>query len=329
VSLRFKTNLLEHAKSVADWARANDARAFVDLDGLKLGVRRGSRVIEFAAQYVGHHPDGSLGYFSDVSPACIGFVGWLPYPVQRWDLSTSKLAFKDAMRGAGVRVPAGWTDLRAVDDAFIVKRDRSAFGYGIRGPFAAAMARDAGFYLRDGEFAEAFKTSRIARAWYWAGTPAVLEVFAMPCVLGNGESSVDALLRQRLAADVDLPAGTDELARWQGLDLRRVPAAGRSLIADFRYVSPFNPTLYANSNRWAELCSTSIGDAFADAGRRVWTLIPGAPAQPKAFVLDAIVDDADRVWFLEVNSNAQLHPDLYGPMLDGLLGKEASGTGAD
>ena len=83
--------------------RANDARAFMDLDGMKLGVRRGSRVIEFAAQYVGHRPDGTLGYFSEVGPACIGFVGWLPYPVQRWDLSTSKLAFKDAMRGAGVR----------------------------------------------------------------------------------------------------------------------------------------------------------------------------------------------------------------------------------
>jgi hypothetical protein len=319
VSLRFKTNLLEHAKSVAAWALANDARAFVDLDGLKLGVRRGSRVIEFAAQYVGHRPDGSLGYFSQVGPACIGFVGWLPYPVQRWDLSTSKLAFKDAMRHAGVQVPAGWTDLRAVDEAFIVKRDRSAFGYGIRGPFAAAAARDAGFHLRDGEFAEAFKTSRIARAWYWAGAAAVLEVFAMPCVLGDGQSSVESLLRKRLGAEVELPTGTDEIARWQGFDLRRVPAAGQSLIADFRYVSPFNPTLYENSNRWAELCETSVGSAFADAGQRVWTLIPDAPSQPKAFVLDAIVDDADRVWFLEVNSNAQLHPDLYGPMLDGLF----------
>ena len=320
MSLRFKTNLLEHAKSVAAWARANDARAFMDLDGMKLGVRRGSRVIEFAAQYVGHRPDGTLGYFSEVGPACIGFVGWLPYPVQRWDLSTSKLAFKDAMRGAGVRVPAGWTDLRAVDEAFIVKRDRSAFGYGIRGPFAAAAARDAGFRLREGEFAEAFKTSRIARAWYWAGTLAVLEVFEMPCVVGDGTSCVESLLRRRLGADVELPTGTDEVARWQGFDLRRdVPAAGRSLIADFRYVSPFNPTVYANSNRWAELRETSIGRAFADAGQRVWALIPDAPAQPKAFVLDAIVDDADRVWLLEVNSNAQLHPDLYGPMLERLF----------
>ncbi len=320
MSLRFKTNLLEHAKSVAAWAGANDARAFVDLDGLKLGVRRGTQVVEFAAQYVGHRPDGSLGYFSDVGPACIGFVGWLPYPVQRWDLSTSKLAFKAAMRAAGVPVPAGWTDLRAVDEAFIVKRDRSAFGVGIRGPFAAAGARDPAFALREGEFAEAFKTSRIARAWYWAGTPAVLEVFAMPCVHGDGRSCVEALLRQRLGADVDLPTGTDEVARWQGFDLRRgVPAAGRSLIADFRYVSPFNPTVYANSNRWDELRHTSIGRAFADAGQRVWALIPGAAERPLAFVLDAIVDDADRVWFLEVNSNAQLHPDLYGPMLDGLF----------
>ena len=40
-------------------------------------------------------------------------------------------------------------------------------------------------------------------------------------------------------------------------------------------------------------------------------------------MLDAIVDAHDRPWFLEINSNAQGHPDLYGAMLDQLCAPAA------
>ena len=33
------------------------------------------------------------------------------------------------------------------------------------------------------------------------------------------------------------------------------------------------------------------------------------------FALDAIVDQEGQAWFLEMNSNPMVHPDLYGAMI--------------
>ena len=98
-----------------------------------------------------------------------------------------------------------------------------------------------------------------------------------------------------------------------------MPACGRQVTADYRYVSPLNPTLYANHNVLRDAAESPLAHAFAEAGRRLWPRIPGAigPAgKQAAFVLDAIVGDDGLPWFLEINSNAQGHPDLYAPMLD-------------
>lgn len=324
MSLRFKTNLLEHARAISLWARAHGAQAFVDLLDLRLGVQRGRRGADFCPQYVGHRANGSLGYFPKLGPHCIGFVGWLPYPRQQWrPLSTSKLAFKALAGSLGLRTPEHWRDAAAAEAPFIAKADRSSFGYGIRGPYLPAAGRDGTVRLRAGEFAEAFKTGRIARAWYWAGRLAVLEAYPMPRVTGNGRDSFMRLLAAGLGAGQPLPAGVAEVARVQGFEPASVVPAGRSLIADFRYVSPLNPTVYANHNLLAATAGDEgrrIAEPFVAAGRALWPHIPGASDRPMAYVLDAIVDDRDTAWFLEINSNAQLHPDLYPVMLQGLLG---------
>jgi hypothetical protein len=322
MSLRFKTNLLEHAKAFSTWATAHQARAYIDVKTMALAVQRGAHGVEFAAQYVGHQADGSLAYYRDMGPHCIGFVGWLPYPVQQWSLSKSKLEFKDVAASLGVRTPDWWRDREAVDQTYILKADRSAFGYGIRGPYLAAdRSRDA-LAWRPDEYADAFKTGRIARAWYWADQLAVLEMFPMPKVVGNGRSRFVDLLQAQLGANEALPTFMAQIAHVQGFELDSVVPVGRSLIADFRYVSPFNPTLYANNNLLSSLArggTSPLVQSFVHAGRALWSRIPGAAQRPMAFVLDAIVDDADTAWFLEVNCNAQLHPDLYPFMLTSLF----------
>lgn len=319
---RFKINLLEHAKVISAWARTHDAKAFIDLADLALAVQRGRRAVQFTAQFVGRRDDGHLGYLSWLGPACIGMVGWLPYPIQQWPISTSKLAFKRTIAELGYRSPATWVEAASVDEPFIVKGDRSAFGDGIRGPFRADDAGTTWPALQPGEFAEAFKPGRIARAWYWAGALHVLEIFEMPRLTGNGRDDFEATVRSLLGAGQPLPEGIVDLGRLQDAGPGRPVPKGLSLIADFRYVSPLNPTVYTNHNDLVRWRGTRVADTFATAGAALWPLLPGAAQRPMVFVLDAIVDDRDEVWFLEINCNAQLHPDIYAPMLDTLLGCE-------
>lgn len=325
MNLRFKTNLLEHTKAVGAWARQRAARVQIDAIDLKLSVRHEGRDAQLHPQFVGKRDGLRLVYFDVADVHATGFVGWLPYKPQAWDISLSKLAFKAAARTLDLPVPAHWTDPSAIDAPFLVKRERGAFGDGMHGPYAAAAA--AGLRLAPGEYAEAYTRGRIARAWYWCSRLAVLEMFAMPVLQGDGHTPCRALLQQAGVSDVDEHAA---LLALQDLAADDVPAAGRQVVADYRYVSPLNPTVYRNHDVLPRLAGSDLARRFEDAGRRLWPRIPGPPERQIGFVLDAIVDAQDRPWFLEVNSNPQGHPGQYGAMLDGLFGLPAgAGAGAE
>jgi len=319
MSLRYKTNLLEHAKAVGQWAWARDAEVAIDAVDLSLTVRRSGGEWRFLPQFVGKRDGQTLSYFDSADRFAAGFVGWLPHRPQAWDMSLSKLAFKQAAREAGVAVPACWMLAAEVTAPCLVKRARGAFGHGMQGPFRVEQA--ALLDLAEGEFFEAFHWGRIARAWYWRGELTVLEMFPMPTVTGDGVASYETLLRR---ASTELPpAGSpafaaqyEPVALLQGVAPHDVPPAGVGIVCDYRYVSPLNPTLYANHNLLPRRAGSALVQRFADAGRRLWPRIPGPPDQQRGFVLDAIVDAHDRPWFLEINSNAQGHPDAYAAMLD-------------
>lgn len=237
--------------------------------------------------------------------------------MHRWPISVSKQMFKRTAAELGVDVPSWWTDSAAATEPYLIKQDRSAFGYGMRGPFEPGCD-DRRACTGEGEYADAFKTGQIARAWYWGPRLVALELFAMPKVIGEGRLTYGELLSRSLPVDGSRPPDWGDLGRLQGLASDRPVPEGREALADYRYVSPFNPTVYANHNRLAELGQGLLRARFDDAGRRVWSRLPGAEHQEMAFVLDAIVDDAGRPWCLEINSNPQLHPDLYPVMLDRL-----------
>ncbi len=320
---RFKTNLIEHTKAVAAWAQRHGARATVDAVSFTLTLNMRGQSFVLHPQFVGKREGGQWLYFDQPDAFAVGFVGWLPYKPLAWDISLSKLAFKQLAQELGLRTPAHWPALQTqppVDVPCLVKRVRGAFGYGMRGPFSpTALAVELQQRpLQAGEYLEAFCWGRIARAWFWSGRLAVLEVFDMPRLQGDGASSVHDLLRRRAA---ELPDDLDALLQLQGAAADTVLPAGREVVCDYRYVSPFNPTVYANSNVLRQHAGSTLVQRFEAAGRLLWPHIPapsGAAGRQAAYVLDAIVDAADEPWFLEINSNAQGHPDLYAAMLDAL-----------
>lgn len=314
-ALRFKTNLLEHTKAVGRWAQARGGRATVDACTFVLDVSLGERRARLWPQFVGTRGGEQLVYFDQPDRHAVGFVGWSPGPPQAWDLSLSKLAFKQLAQRLGLATPAWWTSPVGVDVPVLVKRARGAFGYGMHGPYPAPVA--ASLVLAEGEYLEAFHVGRIARAWYWCGRLAVLECFDMPGLAADGQRSWQALLLHAGQAE---PGAVADLLALQGQALDAVATAGTRVVADYRYVSPLNPTVYANANVVHRLRGTPCGQQFEAAGRALWPHIPGPEGRQVGFVLDAIVDAQDRVWLLEINSNAQGHPDAVAPMLDGLFG---------
>ena len=321
---RFKTNLIEHAKAVTLWARRRGARTWMDGDDLSLRITLNGREQRLRAQCVGFR-GSSLAYFPTFDANAVGLVGWFAHPVQSWPISLSKQLFKQVATEVGIDVPASWSDSRAATEAYLIKQDRSAFGQGMRGPFAPG-SDDPRAQTAAGEYADAFVTPRIARAWYWGPRLAVLECFEMPTIVGDGRRSYRQLLTDALARDVALPEGWADLGRWQGLDEEQPVAPGQQVLADYRYVSPFNPTVYGDHDRLSELRGSSLVTRFEAAGQAIVPRLPVRDERGRTrdvvFVLDAIVDARDRPWFLEINSNPQLHPGLYPLMLDRLFDLE-------
>jgi hypothetical protein len=323
VNPRFKTNLIEHTKAVAAWARRQGAQATIDAISFTLTLTVQGQPFVLHPQFVGKREGGQWLYFDQPDAFAIGFVGWLPYQPLAWDISLSKLSFKQLAQELGLSTPAHWPALLAptpIDVPCLVKRVRGAFGYGMRGPYAPAVlaAELQQRPLQPGEYLEAFCWGRIARAWYWSGHLSVLEVFDMPRLQGDGKSPVRELLLRRAA---EVPEDVDALLQLQGAGADTVLTAGQEVVCDYRYVSPLNPTVYANSNVLRHAKGSTLVQRFQDAGRRLWPRIPapsGAAGRQAGFVLDAIVDSHGEPWFLEINSNAQGHPDLYAAMLDAL-----------
>jgi hypothetical protein len=314
MSIRYKTNLLQHALSVRAWMAEHGGSARMDLADFRLRLRCADRERTLLPQYVGSR-EGKLFYSRDITPYTSGFVGWLPYAMKVWPGAGQKTAFKRGMIEAGVRTPEHWDDANDADCGFIFKKSFSSFGYGIRGPYLPAHVPLLRLTAEPGEYAERFVFGRIARAWYWDGELAVTEMFEMPTVVGDGQSTFEALLRRRIGEMTELPTQYAQVARLQGLEPGDVIARGHRVVADYRYVSPLNPTVYENSNCLPQLAGSSIAAQMQVAGKAAYALIPPETQPSTMFVLDAIVDASDQVWFLEMNSNSQVHPDLYPAML--------------
>lgn len=97
-----------------------------------------------------------------------------------------------------------------------------------------------------------------------------------------------------------------------------VPEKGESVIVDFRYGSALFDIAVNNTNSISTL-SKSVLEQLEDAGRRLESAIPDDIRVNTAFSLDGILDDAGQIWFLEMNCNPHLHPDIYPAMLDSLF----------
>ena len=94
---------------------------------------------------------------------------------------------------------------------------------------------------------------------------------------------------------------------------------GKTIVADYRYLSELNPAMTTDHNVRAAIAGSPLERQLQQAGELCLTCVPAALRENTAFTLDGIVDGTGQLHFLEMNCNPQLHPAFYPPMLDALF----------
>ncbi|HEY0824578.1 MAG TPA: hypothetical protein VGD76_12380 [Ramlibacter sp.] len=325
--MSYITSFLAHAGAVRLAAESSGAVATVQLSDYGLCLLKDGRETRWPPKFVARM-HGRLVYTPVLVPGTAGFAGWSPYAIRQWPLATSKSAFKRHAIERGIATPAACFDPGRIQGPFLVKHDASSFGEGMRGPFLAYDPDDPAHQLRPGEYYENFIVGLIAKAWCWGGECLALHLEPPGTVTGDGQASV----RDHVLA-LGEPAGTghdwglvERLVRCCGIgSLDEVLPRGRQVLIEFRYGSRYADEGHGNPNLLGRMRDRRLVQQFADAARQLAHAIPpDAQHGPAYYTLDAMVDSAGDAWFLEMNCNPVVHPDLYARMLAG-----AFGTGAE
>jgi hypothetical protein len=317
----FKTAALRHFRAVQQCLQAYRGEATVNLADFVLQVRARNRYYTLYPRFIGSS-EGRLRYTAQIDDASHGFTGWLPYFNKRWPTGSGKFAFKEFCRDSGLRTPEMWRSPSSAMRDFLVKHDSASFGQAMRGPFGAYDARDAAQAIDARGYYEAFIRGRVVKATYWDGRLACVEIKEMPAVKGDGKSSLRALVKPRLhpATPEDEWQTIAALAAYQGFELDAVPAEGQSVLIDFRYGSYAYPVTVHNTNALKEIAGSALHAQLVECGPLLWRSIPEAQRPATLFTLDAVADEHDQLWLLEMNCNPVCHPDVYPLVFETLFG---------
>jgi hypothetical protein len=314
----FRRNFLQHALAVSTWMQEHDAKGGIDPKTMGMEIALGDRAVRFYPQFT-IQQEGQLSFVPRLQPGVAGFVGWVPNPGKGWKESSDKLAFKDFARRHGLRTPLSGGPGTVPMTDYLVKKASSTLGRHVEGPFPAAHRAA----IAPGFFWEQFVRGRVVKAWYWNGELAVAEAVQMPTVTGDGKRTIAELALYALgpvAAASPLPA---EFLALQGESIASVPAAGKVVQLEYRYISPFNPSNHVDQDIRAAIRGTAFEEQLVRAGRACLQCVPEDLRADTAFSIDAVLDAQDRLWLLEINCNPLLHPAFYPVMLDSLFARVA------
>ena len=321
---------LNHFAAMQRWVAGNEAEATLDMSNLSVEVKCRGRYYRMypTFQAIVH---GRLSHLPNLTADARGFGGWRPYQGVTHPHSSDKALFKTYLAEAGLRSPASWDVQRATpDNDYVLKARRGSFGEGLHGPYRAnarvpegiANARDGGF------FAEQFVQGRMLKVWYWGARPFFAHMQEFPAIAGDGRSTVEDLLRARIAA-AQLSWGT--LAQkpvvmaclaFQGIGLHDVLEEGRLAWFDYRYGQLYPTSFGATplSDNKIDPLAQLTGTQLQDQGRALARLLQQAFPAPVLITVDGILDREGRIWWLEMNTNSLVPPEAYEVMFADLFG---------
>lgn len=323
-------DIMNHMRSVKGAMAELGGAAYVSAVDFTLNVAIGDRRQVLYPQFT-QLTEGKRSYTAEFCDAAFAFNGWYASLNKAWEISSEKLKFKALMQKRGCRTPAYTFDASARPKDVIIKQTCSSFGDGLRGPFREVGESVPDSLLKDGEYYEQFVFGLIAKIWYWNDKPICLKLREMPVMTADGSSTVRELLeRERGVIEKYYPEDwlstqdwdfLDHLLRFQGAGPDDVPPQGRRILLDYRFNNCWLRMSWANDNVLPTCEIAGLREQLEDIGRLLWLEIPEDIRDQTIFTVDAILDARDCLWFLEMNSNPQVHPDVYQPMMRDLFGR--------
>lgn len=315
----YQTNLLHHLKHIQAWLTERGASASIALPGCILRVQYKNSYFELQPQFRSTTAEGIPTVWFELQARSTGFFGWLPYFNKHWPAARSKRVFKEFAAKHGLRTPLSGAALPDCE-AVLIKTDVSSFGEGIRGPYRTGTDEISRLTLSDAEFYEQFVDGKILKATYWNGVPASAECYEHAMVVGDAKSSVAELIARR---KLGIPRPVNDsivqgILAFDRRDLKDIPAVDEKVRVDYRYGSVLFEPAFHNTNTLADLAPHTREQLDA-AGQILLRAVPETIRRHTAFSADGIVDAAGDIWFLEMNCNPHLHPDVYPLILEDLF----------
>ncbi len=313
----YKRDLLNHFKAIQPALLELGAEAFLDPSTFVLRARLGAATRTLYPQFISF-AKGLKQYTPSLNADARRFIGWCPYVNRRWVLASQKLAFKQFAVENSIRTPDYSTDSAAEMEDVVVKRSVSSFGSTIKGPFKRSSEHS--LDVQTQEYFERFTFGRIAKIWYWNDRPVCVEFERMPIVEGNGIATMRELIERRLRRRKKRAMEKLEpLLDYQNVTLDTVLPKAQERIIDFRYGSPFARRRHERDVDLVNEMIPSLEPQLRAFGSKLWRGIPDQLREDTVFTVDAIVDERDRIWALEMNSNPFIHPYVYPVMLKDLF----------
>lgn len=266
-------------------------------------------------------------YIDEFDSDALLFAGWRPYKSFALDVFTNSLRFKDFLINNGIATPEYSNDPEAEMFDVLVKPIQSTFGMGIRGPFKQSQQVELD---RHHEYYEKFILGSIVKIWCWNRNPVCFELQPMPQICGDGIKTIDQIIRQRvfIRGTTINYCDLNQVLSYFGRDKNDVIKKNTFQMVDFRYGSPL-----ARRNAINEV--TASAQDFPEVQRQiaaivpaVWQLVQSQYHGDLVFTIDAILDEAHKLWVLEANINPMVHPLVYPIMIDDMFSNEMKTEGA-
>ena len=313
----YKHNLLHHFTDLLPALERAGAQATLDLRSFQLRVAAGGRSFVLEPQFL-RRENGVRKYVARLEPGVQRFIGWRPYGRREWDIAGDKLKLKAYAAEQGLRTPPYSADAAADLENVVVKKAVSSFAADVRGPFR--HARDGRREMRPGHFFERYVPGRAAKIYYCEARPVCLELQAPASLAGDGRRPLRKLLERELRKDDRAPfKAAAEYLEYAGVPLERVLPAGERQQVDFRYGSVFNAGRDLESFDLTTNMPAALAPQLAQIGERLSRAIPAELRRAVVYTVDAVLDAAQALWVLEMNSNPFLHPYVYPAMLEALF----------
>ena len=312
-------SLVTHLRQLSVSAKTLGLHTQLDIASLRVEVCGTDRYFELGPEFATFDPRGPREFSHQVLPQSRIFTGWRHAPKKSCAVSNDKRVFMAFCARNEVRTPRAYARFSEANADVVIKQIVPGVRGVIRGPFKPGRIPADCLQPSGDLILQEFVTGHMLEAWYWDGQLFAVEIHNRPHVVGDGVSAVRELIACNSLSSgwIDWVAAEDAV-RFQGATLDTVLPAGKEVAVDIRFASALQRP--EPENVLNTLIGTPVHAQLLRAGPVFCKAIPEKIRPHTQFVLSAIIDAQQRLWFTDMTTDLRVHPDGYDLMLRGLFG---------